>query len=96
MKGASTFKTCKYRPDYPYKGFLSIAKARDWVLKFSHWCNVNHKHSGLKFVTPHQRQAGLANKCWQREKTYIKKLRIKIQSDGAEKSATGSWSTKYT
>ena len=48
----SIFKTCKYRPDYPYKGFLSIAEARDWVLKFSYWYNVNHKHSGLKFVTP--------------------------------------------
>jgi putative transposase len=32
----SILKTCKYRPDYPYKGFLSIAEARDWVLKFSH------------------------------------------------------------
>ena len=41
---------------------MNIAKARDWVLKFSHWYNVNHKHSGLKFVTPHQRHAGLARK----------------------------------
>jgi putative transposase len=57
----SIFKTCKYRPDYPYKGFTSIEDAREWVLKFSHWYNFNHKHSGIKFVTPHQRHADLAD-----------------------------------
>ena len=57
----SIFKTCKYRPDYPYKGFSTIEEARDWVLKFSHWYNFNHKHSGIKFVTPHQRHSGLAD-----------------------------------
>ena len=64
----SIFKTCKYRPDYPYKGFLNIDEARDWVLKFTHWYNVNHKHSGLKFVTPHQRHAGLAEDVLARRK----------------------------
>jgi putative transposase len=58
----SIFKTCKYRSDYPYKGFLSVAVASDRVLKFSHWYNVNHKPSGLKLVTPQQRHAGLAKK----------------------------------
>ena len=58
----SIFKTCKYRPNYPYKGFLTIGEARDWVLKFSHWYNINHKHSGIKYVTPHQRHSGLSGK----------------------------------
>lgn len=58
----SIFKTCKYRPDCPYKGFSTIDEARDWVLKFSHWYNFNHKHSGIKYVTPHQRHSGLADK----------------------------------
>ena len=57
----SIFKTCKYRPDYPYKGLTTIEKAREWVLEFSHWYNVNHKHSGIKFLTPHQRHSGLAD-----------------------------------
>lgn len=56
----SIFKTCKYRPDYPYKGFSTIDEARSWVLKFSHWYNFNHKHSGIKYVSPHQRHSGLA------------------------------------
>ena len=58
----SIFKTCKYRPDYPYKGFSTIDEARGWVLKFSHWYNFNHKHSGIKYVTPHQRHSGMADK----------------------------------
>ena len=47
----SIFKTCKYSPDYPDKGFSTKDEARDWVLKFSHWNNFNHKHSGIKYVT---------------------------------------------
>jgi len=57
----SIFKTCKYRPDYPYKGFATIDEARGWVLKFSHWYNFNRKHSGINYVTPHQRHSGLAS-----------------------------------
>ena len=73
----SIFKTCKYRPDYPYKGFLNIAKARDWVLKFSHWYNVNHKHSGLKFVTPHQRHAGLAREVLAKRKDVYQQAKLR-------------------
>jgi len=51
----SIFRTCKYRPDYPYKGFATLDAARAWVLKFVQWYNHEHKHSGLKFMTPCQR-----------------------------------------
>lgn len=57
----SIFRTCKYRPDYPYKGFATLDDARAWVLKFAHWYNHEHKHSGLKFMTPHQRHSGQAD-----------------------------------
>jgi transposase InsO family protein len=56
----SRFRTCKYRPDYPVNGFNTIEDARTWVLSFSHWYNTQHKHSGLKFTTPHQRHTGEA------------------------------------
>ncbi len=52
------FRTCKYRPDFPYKGFTSLEKAREWVLSFVNWYNFLHRHSGIKFVTPHQRHTG--------------------------------------
>lgn len=54
----SIFRTCKYRPDYPYKGFATLADARAWVLTFVRWYNHEHKHSGIKFMTPHQRHSG--------------------------------------
>ena len=53
----SIFRTCKYRPDYPYRGFATLDDARAWVLKFVQWYNQEHKHSGLKFMTPHQRHS---------------------------------------
>lgn len=54
----SLFRTCKYRPDYPAKPFESLDEARTWTQKFVRWYNHEHKHSGLKFVTPAQRHTG--------------------------------------
>ena len=54
----SLFRTCKYRPNYPSKPFGSIDEARKWTLEFVQWYNHQHKHSGLKFVTPGQRHEG--------------------------------------
>lgn len=53
------FKTLKYRPIYPKTGFASIEEARAWVEEFVNWYNMEHLHSSLKFVTPHQRHTGL-------------------------------------
>jgi putative transposase len=54
----SIFRTCKYRPDYPYGGFANLDEARTWVLSFVSWYNQDHKHSGLKFISPEQRHNG--------------------------------------
>lgn len=56
----SLFRTCKYRPDYPSKPFSTLEDARAWTQKFVRWYNQDHKHSGLKFVTPAQRHGGQA------------------------------------
>ncbi len=55
----SIFRTCKYRPNYPIGGFETLAEAREWVLGFVRWYNYEHRHSGLNFVTPHQRHTGM-------------------------------------
>jgi putative transposase len=52
------FRTLKYRPDYPEMGFESLGEARTWVEGFVGWYNREHRHSGLKFVTPQQRHVG--------------------------------------
>lgn len=44
----SIFRTCKYRPGYPSKGFTDLTEARTWVLAFVHLYNQEHRHSGLK------------------------------------------------
>ena len=53
----SLFKTIKYMPDYP-KAFASTDEARAWMKKFVAWYNNEHRHSGIKFVTPMQRHTG--------------------------------------
>ena len=55
----SIFKTLKYRPEYPAQPFSGVAEARQWVTGFVDWYNFEHRHSGIQFVTPGQRHAGL-------------------------------------
>ena len=52
------FRTCKYRPDWPTKGFASKADAQVWVKSFAKWYNREHLHSAIRFVTPETRHAG--------------------------------------
>jgi putative transposase len=67
----SLFRTCKYRPDYPRKPFGNVDEARAWTQQFVRWYNHEHKHSGLKFVTPVQRHNGVATAVLaQREAVY--------------------------
>ena len=54
----SLFRTAKYRPEFPAKGFASLDEARAWGARFVHWYNVEHRHSGIHYVTPAQRHAG--------------------------------------
>jgi putative transposase len=53
------FKTVKYCPSYPRKPFKDIKHAETWMGNFTLWYNTEHKHSGIKFVTPYQRHHGL-------------------------------------
>lgn len=52
------FRTFKYRPEYPVKGFKSIDAARQWVSLFVAWYNGEHRHSAIGYVTPRQRHKG--------------------------------------
>ena len=36
-----------------------MTEARTWVLAFVKWYNLEHRHSGLNFLTPHQRHSGI-------------------------------------
>ena len=71
----SIFRTFKYRPGYPYRGFANVGRARVWVLKFVHWYNQEHKHSGLKFITPHQRHSGQTDQVMEKRRAVYEAAR---------------------
>lgn len=52
------FRTVKYRPEYPARGFASLDDARAWVRWFVKWYNTEHRHSAIRYVTPEQRHSG--------------------------------------
>jgi len=52
------FRTAKYRPEFPAKGFADLEQARAWASAFVHWYNVEHHHSGIGYVSPAARHAG--------------------------------------
>jgi putative transposase len=54
----SLFRTVKFRPDYPRRSFLSVEQACAWVAAFVRRYNDQHRHSGIRFVTPSQRHCG--------------------------------------
>jgi putative transposase len=53
------FRTLKYRPEYPHRGFKTLEEARLWSVKFVHWYNCEHLLSGINFVTPDQCHTGV-------------------------------------
>lgn len=65
----SMFKTLKYCPQWPSKGFSNLIEARGWVDKFVIWYNQDHQHSGIRYVTPNQRHAGKDKEILQKRKS---------------------------
>jgi hypothetical protein len=52
------FGTMKQTPAYPSLPFASEGTARAWVSRFVAWYNAEHRHSGIRYVTPDQRHRG--------------------------------------
>jgi putative transposase len=61
----TVFRTAKYCPLWPQKPFESLNAARAWVHRFVAWYNTEHRHSGLRYVTPSQRHRGEADQLLQ-------------------------------
>jgi putative transposase len=58
------FKTLKYRPDFPAR-FGAYEDAETFCQRFFAWYNVEHHHSALGLMTPHDIHYGLAQVKWQ-------------------------------
>jgi putative transposase len=54
----SLFSTFKGHPRFPDQPFENLDDARAWTQRFALWYDTEHRHSGLKFVTPAQRHRG--------------------------------------
>jgi len=68
----SSYKTMKYRPDFPDR-FDSYSAALEFCGSFFDWYNNHHRHSGIGMLTPsvvHYREAD--NILCARQKTLIK------------------------
>ena len=52
------FRTAKYRPEFPVRGFAELDAAREWAARFVDWYNNVHRHSGIGYVSPAQRHTG--------------------------------------
>jgi len=62
------FRTLKYRPEYPGRPFEGLQEAQEWIEGFVRWYNHEHRHSGIKFVTPASRHAGEAEQILMKRK----------------------------
>ena len=65
------FLTMKYHQSYPVRRFRDLLAVQAWVDGFVEWYNAEHRHSGIKYVTPNQRHYGEADAvCSVRQRTY--------------------------
>jgi putative transposase len=55
----SLFRTLKHAPAYPRLPFADQAAAIAWVGRFVAWYNAEHRHSGIRYVTPDERHFGV-------------------------------------
>jgi transposase InsO family protein len=48
------FRTAKYRPEFPLKGFAGLDAARQWAARFVLWYNHSSEHTSLYVVGPNR------------------------------------------
>lgn len=85
----SLFRTLKYVPTWPEKGFGSLEEARAWVETFVGWYNEEHRHSGIRYVTPGQRHRGEDRELLTRRKSVYEAA--KLQNPHRWSGPTRNW-----
>jgi hypothetical protein len=69
------FRTLKHTPAYPRIPFAGIASAKQWVERFVSWYNFEHRHSAIRYVTPHERHCGRENEILDRRHRLYQRAR---------------------
>jgi len=86
----SLFKTLKYSAGYP-RVFNSTEDAREWIYNFVNWYNNEHRHSGIKFVTPMQRYNGIDKELLEKRKRTYEKARKSNPERWSKKIRNWDW-----
>jgi len=86
----SLFRTLKYVPAWPEKGFATLEEARAWVETFVGWYNEEHLHSGIRYVRPGQRHRGEDSQLLAQRKSVYEAA--KMQNPHRWTGATRNWS----
>jgi transposase InsO family protein len=86
----SLFRTAKYRPEFPTKGFADLEAARTWASNFVRWYNHEHLHSGIRYVSPADRHDGLDGELLQRRHALY--LEARAGNPRRWSGATRNWS----
>ncbi len=78
----SLFRTLKYSGDYRYPagGFSSVEEAQEWLDGFVEHYNEQHRHRGIRMVTPGSRYRGEDVAILARRKETIRKAKQKLPS----------------
>jgi putative transposase len=74
----SMFKTIKYRPTFPEKGFVSLEASRTWMLGLVRWYRYNHCHSGIRYLTPNQLHTGAAESILENRRKVYEEARSRM------------------
>ena len=69
------FRTLKHTPAYPRLPFVDVTAAQRWVARFVGWYNSEHRHSGIRFVTPDQRHSGVEHEVLARRRELYDRAR---------------------
>jgi len=86
----SVFRTAKYRPEFPTRGFADLEAARAWAERFVRWYNHDHRHSGIRYVSPAQRHEGTDRSILARRHALY--LEARAQSPRRWSRQTRNWS----
>jgi transposase InsO family protein len=87
---AALFRTLKHTPAYPRTPFADTAAAEHWVERFVVWYNFKHRHSAIRYITPHERHSGREHEVLERRhRGSISGRATPIRSRGAVELETG-------